>query len=157
MTYEQRIAQITMWFRDEIATRFTMPNGVDPKVTVNDTVEAINAYIPSHLKPEQIGNLLASVTREVARSAKSRTLPTAKEFIDATKHSGMAYQLQQGTIQIDTNKIDPLKLAAHRIKTKQPVAEDWLRGNRRELLIRHGNVTEEELRPYDLYIAAHMQ
>lgn len=157
MTYEQRIAIITQWFRDDITIRFAMPNGIDPKIAATDVIEGINSQIPSHLDRERIGNLLASVTREVARSAKSRTLPTARDFVEATKEAASAYRLQTPTQTSDPAKIDPLRLAAKRIKNKESVAEDWLKGKRREFLLNSGLVTEEDLAPYDLYIAAHTQ
>jgi len=62
-----------------------MPRDVDPKIAAMDVIEAINGNLPSPLTEERIGILLASITREVSRSAKSRTLPTAKEFVDAVK------------------------------------------------------------------------
>jgi hypothetical protein len=157
MTYEQRISLVTQWFRNDIASRFSMPNGIDPKVAASDVIESINSYIPSHLDKERIGNLLASVTKEVARSAKSRTLPTAKDFIDATRQASQAFQQPQPTVTTNGPLIDPLRLAAKRIESKQAVGEEWLKGARRIALMRDCGITEEQLRPYDLYIAAHTQ
>lgn len=157
MTYEQRIAIITRWFRDEVAARFSMPNGIDPKIAANDVIEGINSQIPSNLSPEQIGNLLASITREVARSARSRTLPTVKDFVDATLQASSAFRLPVSTSTHQPSHSDPLRIAAHRIKSKEAVGEDWLKGNRRKALLESRLVTEADLHPYDLYIAAHMQ
>ncbi len=157
MTYEQRIAIIAQWFRDDIAVRFSMPNGIDPKIAATDVIEAINSHIPSALDRERIGNLLAATTKEVARSAKSRTLPTARDFAEATKQAASAFRPPTPTQHTDAHDIDPMRLAAHRIKTKQPVSEDWLKGKRRDLMLSRGLVTNDDLHPYDLYIAAHKQ
>lgn len=157
MTYEQRIALIRRWFLADITTRFSMPNGVDPKVAATDIIEGINSNTPSQLTAEQIGNLLASITKEIARSAKSRTLPTTKDFIDATKAASQTRSQALGTTTTQNTSMDPLRLAAARIRTGQPVGEDWIKGNRRELLIKQCGITEDQLAPYDLYIAAHMQ
>ena len=157
MTYEQRIAIITRWFRDDITSRFNMPSGIDPKIAMSDVIEAINSQIPSHLDAERIGNLLASITKEIARSAKSRTLPTARDFVEATLQASSAYRLPTPSPTSNPTQIDPLRLAASRIKNRESVAEDWLKGKRRAALIGSGLVTDADLEPYDLYIAAHTQ
>lgn len=157
MTYEQRIALVGQWFKTEIAPRFSMPNGLDPRIVINDVIEGINAHIPSNLDRERIGNLLASITKEIARSAKSRTLPTAKDFIDATRAASQAYSTPSPTHPTRTTSIDPLRLAAARIRAKETVGEGYLKGARREALMKEHGITETDLAPYDLYIAAHKQ
>lgn len=157
MTYEQRIAIITRWFRDDIASRFNMPSGIDPKIAMNDVIEAINSQIPSHLNAEQIGNLLATTAKEIARSARSRTLPPARDFVEATLQASSAFRLPTPSPTSTPPQIDPLRLAAGRIKRGEAVGEDWLKGNRRKALLSNGLVTEADLHPYDLYMAAHTQ
>jgi hypothetical protein len=51
----------------------------------------------------------------------------------------------------------PLRLAAGRIRARQPVGDHYLRGERRQQLIRDHGITDADLEPYDLYMTAHMQ
>lgn len=155
MNYDQRIASITNWFRSEITIRFNMPRDVDPKIAAMDVIEAINSNLPSPLTEERIGTLLASITREVSRSAKSRTLPTAKEFVDAVKALTQSGQIAPRSSTEGAWRIDPLQIALKRIRAGEPLCESWLKGSKREQLLRHINVGD--LEPYDLYMAAHTQ
>ena len=155
MNYDQRIASITNWFRSEITIRFNMPRDVDPKIAAMDVIEAINGNLPSPLTEERIGTLLASITREVSRSAKSRTLPTAKEFVDAVKALTQSGQIAPRSSTEEAWRIDPLQIALKRIRAGEPLCESWLNGGKREQLLRHINVGD--LEPYDLYMAAHTQ
>lgn len=155
MNYDQRIASITNWFRSEITIRFNMPRDVDPKIAAMDVIEAINSNLPSPLTEERIGTLLASITREVSRSAKSRTLPTAKEFVDAVKALTQSGQIAPRSSTEGAWRIDPLQIALKRIRAGEPLCESWLNGGKREQLLRHINVGD--LEPYDLYMAAHTQ
>ena len=155
MNYDQRIASITNWFRSEITIRFNMPRDVDPKIAAMDVIEAINGNLPSPLTEERIGTLLASITREVSRSAKSRTLPTAKEFVDAVKALTQSGQIAPRSSTEGAWRIDPLQIAIKRIRAGEPLCESWLNGGKREQLLRHINVGD--LEPYDLYMAAHTQ
>ena len=155
MNYDQRIASITNWFRSEITIRFNMPRDVDPKIAAMDVIEAINGNLPSPLTEERIGTLLASITREVSRSAKSRTLPTAKEFVDAVRTLTQSGQIAPRSSTEEAWRIDPLQIALKRIRAGEPLCESWLNGGKREQLLRHVNVND--LEPYDLYMAAHTQ
>lgn len=155
MNYDERIAHIKDWFKSDITVRFTMPRDIDPKIAANDVIEAINSNLPSPITPERIGNLLASITREVSRSAKSRTLPTAKEFVDAVRALTQSGQIATQSSDKEAWHTDPLQITIKRIRAGQPFCESWLKGKKREELLRH--VTSAELEPYDLYMAAHMQ
>lgn len=155
MDYNQRVSHISNWFKADIITRFGMPRDVDPKVAAVDVIEAINANIPSPISAEQIGNLLASITKEVSRSAKSRTLPTVKEFIDATRASTQSRQIATHSANSGSWHIDPLAIAVKRVRAGEAICESWLREPRRKELLKH--VPEERLQKYDLYIAAHKQ
>jgi hypothetical protein len=120
-----------------------------------DVIEAINANLPSPLSAEQIGNLLASITKEVSRSAKSRTLPTIKEFIDAARASSQSRQIATHSADSASWRIDPLQIAVKRVRAGESLCESWLHGPKRKQLLEH--VTEDQLQKYDLYIAAHKQ
>lgn len=155
MDYSQRISHISNWFKSDIIIRFNMPRDVDAKVSAMDVIEAINANLPSPLSAEQIGNLLASITKEVSRSAKSRTLPTIKEFIDAARASSQSRQIATHSADSTSWRIDPLQIAVKRVTAGESLCESWLHGAKRKQLLEH--VTEDQLQKYDLYIAAHKQ
>jgi hypothetical protein len=155
MKYEHRIAQIKSWFQSEITIRFNMPRDVDAKIAAMDVIEAINGNLPSYLNQEQIGTLLSSITKEVSRSAKSRTLPTPKEFVDAVRVLTQSGQISTHSASSEGWHIDPLDIAIKRVRTGESICESWLTGVKRKKLLRH--VDEKELHPYDLYITAHKQ
>lgn len=155
MDYNQRISHISNWFKSDIIVRFNMPRDVDPKIAAVDAIEAINANLPSPISAEQIGNLLASITKEVSRSAKSRTLPTVKEFVDAARASAQSRQIATHSADSTSWRIDPLQIAVKRVRAGDALCESWLHGVRRKQLLEH--VSEDQLRKYDLYIAAHKQ
>jgi len=102
-----------------------------------------------------MGNLLASITKEVARSAKSRTLPTIKEFVDAARVSAQSGQTASHSANSDGWRIDPLEITVKRVREGQAICQSWLSGIRRTELLKH--VSEDQLQKYDLYIAAHTQ
>jgi hypothetical protein len=156
MTYEQRIALVSHWFKTEIAVRFAMPNGIDPKMAAGDVIEGVNSQLPSSLTPERIGNLLSSVTKEVARSARTRTLPPTKDFVEATRATLQAHIAASAIPTTPSSDNAPEERAARLIRAGKPVGEYWFRGAMRQQL-RNQGITEEEMRPYDLYIAAHTQ
>lgn len=132
-----------------------MPRDVDAKISAMDVIEAINGNLPSPLTQERIGNLLSSITKEVSRSAKSRTLPTPKEFVDAIKGLTQGGQISTHSTSSDAWCIDPLNIAIKRVRARESINESWLKGDKRKLLLRH--VDEKDLHLYDLYIAAHKQ
>jgi hypothetical protein len=155
MNYEERIAHIKNWFQSEITIRFNMPRDVDAKIAAMDVIEAINGNLPSPLTQERIGNLLSSITKEVSRSAKSRTLPTAKEFVDVVRTLTQTGQISTHSASNDSWRIDPLNIAIKRVRAGESLCESWLREPKRGRLLNH--VTDKELEPYDVYIAAHTQ
>lgn len=155
MNYDERIAHIKTWFQSDITVRFNMPRDVDPKIAAMDVIDAINGNLPSPLTQERIGTLLSSITKEVSRSAKSRTLPTAKEFVDAVRTLTQSGQIATHSASNDTWRIDPLHIAIKRVRAGESICESWLRGDNRKRLL--GHVNESDLAPYDVYIAAHTQ
>jgi hypothetical protein len=155
MNHDERIAHIKVWFQSDITVRFNMPRDVDPKIAAMDVIEAINSNLPSPLTKEQIGTFLSSITKEVSRSAKGRTLPIPKEFVDAVRELTHSSQIATHNASDNAWRIDPLSLAIKRVRAKESICESWLKGDKRKLLLRH--VNESELHLYDLYIAAHTQ
>jgi hypothetical protein len=157
MNYDERIAHIKQWFKDDMLARFTPPTGVDPKIVATDTIEAINSNLPNKLSSETLGNLLSSMTKEIARTARSRTLPIVKDFITAAHNASQA--LREGPQSTNSNPfhIDPLKRQEARIKRREPIPEAYLYGNLRAQLLAHTTVTEAELDRYSVASAAHTQ
>ena len=155
MNYDQRMAIISNWFKADIVPRFNMPRDVDARISATDVMEAVNSNIPSPTTPERMGNLLASITKEVARSAKSRTLPTIKEFVEAARISAQSVQTASHSANSDSWRIDPLEITVKRVREGQAICQSWLSGIRRTELLKH--VSEDQLQKYDLYIAAHTQ
>lgn len=155
MDYNQRISLITNWFKSDMIVRFNMPKDIDPKVAALDVIEAINSNMPSHFDSERIGNFLASITKEVSRSAKSRTLPTPKDFVDAARASTQTQQISTHSGLNETGDTDPVKLIAAKVRAGEPIGDGWLFGERRQKLLKL--VSESQLERYDLYIAAHKQ
>lgn len=155
MNYEQRMSKITSWFKSEIAIRFNMPRDIDPKIAAMDVIESMNSNIPNNMTDERMGNLLALTAKEISRSANSRTLPTVKMFVDAARLASKSHGAPHSA---PVDKLhDPLLTNANRILSGEPVADQYLRGKLREQLLSETEVTEEDLKPYDLYIAAHKQ
>jgi hypothetical protein len=148
MNYDQRIAEIKEWFKADMLTRFTPPTGVDPKITATDTIEAINANLPSRLNTEQLRNILASITKDIARAARTRTLPVAREFINAASNASQVYRESHTEASQGNSGLDTLKIMEARVKAREPLGDMWLRGSLRQQLIARTNVTEEELDRY---------
>lgn len=157
MTYEQRMAVLNAWLRAELAPRFTMPRDLDPKVVATDVLEAINSHLPARLTEDQVRGFLSTILKDITRNAKSRTLPTTKEFIDATRGAVETLKAMAATPLADTPSIDPVALTAKRVRAREPIGDMWLRGSLRQLLMAKTGITNEDLAPYDLYIAANMQ
>lgn len=159
MTYDERLVLIKEWFVRDIASRFSTPNGIDPKIAASDTIEAVNSYIPASVTHETMGQLLASITRELARSARSRTLPTVRDFIAATSDAAQK-RTDARTITTRTETIPPyLRITVARIRAGDAISDTWLRGSMREELLSMTDITEKDLEPYEKYLAsaAHKQ
>jgi len=159
MKYEERITIIKKWFKESITTRFSLPTGVDPSVVVNDTVEAINSYIPSSANKEQIGNILSSITKDVSRSARSRTLPIVKEFLDATKSASNKLSVGPHSPASSDWDNDTYKITEARIRRGEAISEIFLRGTMRDRLLETTSIRDKDLEPYEKYLAnaAHKQ
>lgn len=157
MNYDERISHLKEWLKTDILTRFNMPRDLDPKIVAMDLIEAINRNLPSSTTPELMSHLLASIAKEVAQSARSRTLPPIKDFLDAARNasrSGVAPHTEPSH-----TSLDPYAMAAQRIRSGQAVSDTYLKGPSREKLKQKTGITDLELEPYDmmLHSAAHKQ
>lgn len=148
MNYEQRIEVIKDWFKADMLTRFTPPNGVDPKVVATDTIEAVNANLPSKLHPEQLRNILASITKDIARAARTRSLPVVRDFITAAVNASQSHRESHTEASQGIAMLDTFKIMERRVKAREPLGDMWLRGSLRQQLIARTTVTDEELDRY---------
>jgi len=157
MNYEERISYLKEWLGKDMLSRFNMPRDLDPKIVAMDVIEAINRNIPTNTTKEQMGNLVAFVTKEIAQSAKTRTLPSVREFIEATKKASES-RGERRTAPTTTS-LDEYHLNANRIRQRGSVADMYLRNPHRKKLIEEYNLTEEDFYPYDQWLAqaAHKQ
>lgn len=157
MNYDERISYLKEWLGRDMLSRFNMPRDLDPKVVALDVIEAVNRNIPTNTTKEQMGNLVAFVTKEIAQSAKTRTLPSVREFIEATKKASES-RGERRTVPTTTS-LDEYQLNANRIRQQSAVADMYLRNPHRKKLIEEYNLTEEDFQPYDRWLAttAHKQ
>ena len=157
MNYDQRIQFLKDWFGSDMLSRFNMPRDLDPKIVAMDVIETINRNIPNDTNKQRMSSLVASITKEVTQSAKTRTLPSVKEFMDAVRiatQSGRAPRSVQTTAQFDDYQLN-----ADRIRQRAAVSDMYLRNPHRKKLIQEYHLTEEDFHPYDKWVehTAHKQ
>jgi len=157
MNYDERISFLKEWFKSDIARRFNMPRDLEPTVVAMDIIEAINRNLPSKVTKERMSSLVAPIAKEVTQSAKTRTVPSVKEFMDAMSKVSKSHAEPHTDTSDDLP--DPYQLNANRIRSGGAVGELYLRGKHRKKLIEEYHITEEELQPYDEWVAntAHKQ
>lgn len=155
MNYDQRISYLKNWMKTDILPRFNMPRDLDPKIAAMDVIEAVNSNIANGTTPERMSQLVASIAKELAQSARSRTLPPVKDFIDATRKASSAYADKSALPKPKTNSAH--KINANRIRQREAVPDYYITGTGRAILIEEYGLTESDFQPYDLASAAHMQ
>lgn len=156
MNYDQRISYLKNWIKTDILPRFNMPKDLDPKIVAMDVIEAVNSNIPNGTDAKRMSQLVASIAKEVAQSARSRTLPPVKDFIDATRKATSAYADRSITTTTKP-KILAHKISADRIRQRQPVSDYYITGTGRKILIEEYGMKNSDFEPYDVALAAHMQ
>lgn len=157
MNYDERILFLKEWFKSDIAKRFNMPRDLEPTVVAMDIIEAINRNLPSKVTKERMSSLVAPIAKEVTQSAKTRTVPSVKEFMDAMSRVSKSHAEPRTDTSDDLP--DSYQLNANRIRSGAAVGELYLRGKHRKKLIEEYHITEEDLHPYDEWVAntAHKQ
>ena len=153
MTYEQRMAELKIWFSKEIATRFTMPTGIDPKLSITDTLEAVNNNLPLNITQAQMHHLVASIAKEVVQSARTRTLPQPKDFIVAAANASRSYRAEPTGAITTFDDSGQLRRIERLIRDRKAVPESWLKGERRKELLAETSVTLSDLAAYDKTMA----
>lgn len=157
MNYDQRISYLKEWFKSDIAKRFNMPRDLDPTVVAMDIIEAVNRNIPSGVSRERMSSLVAPIAKEVTQSAKTRTVPSVKEFMEAM--SKVSKRHAEPRTDTTDGLRDPYQLTAKRVRSGIAIADMYLRGEHRKKLIEEYQITNEDLYPYDQWVAntAHKQ
>lgn len=157
MNYDQRISFLKQWFKDDIVSRFNMPRDLDPTVVAMDVIDAINRNIPDGITQERLSSLVAPIAKEVTQSARTRTLPSVKEFLEAMRNTRQSHgEPRSGPSHLS---VDTYQLNADRIRQQNAVSEMYLRDPHRKKLIEEYNLTEKDFEPYDKWFAttAHKQ
>lgn len=149
MNYDQRISFLKNWFGADILSRFNMPRDLDPKIIAGDTIEAVNSNIPNSIDKERMGQLVASITKELAQSATSRTLPSIKAFIDATRSASKKLREARTEATHSPVGLDTLKITEARIRAGEAISDTFLRGTMREILIAKTSITDADLAAYE--------
>ena len=151
MNYDERMAYLKDWFKSDIITRFAMPRDLEPKMVAMDVIDTINANIPSGVNEQRMALFTATITKEATRNARTRVLPTAKEFLEATKtatRSGVEARTAPSTYISD-----PFALTAKTVLSGGAISDTYLSGSFRDKLINEYGITDADLAPYDKYIS----
>lgn len=154
MNYDQRILFLKEWFKSDIITRFNMPRDLDPKIIATDIIEAVNRNIPNQITKERMGSIVALIAKDVTQSARTRTLPSVKEFIDAARNVQQSAGERRSVGSNDF--LDPLRINADRVRSGESVSNYYIIGRGRQRLLDYG-LTEADFEKYDVAIAAHTQ
>lgn len=157
MDYSQRIAHIKSWFKSEVTKRFSMPKDLDALTVATDAIEAINSNLPSNLTPALLTLLLEKTLKDAMRNARSRTLPLPKDFAESAGRASKDAGAPASASSSSGSTLDSLKVAEARIRAAQPVSDLFLRGTMRKMLLENTSITESDLVPYELAVAAHKQ
>ena len=157
MNYDQRIAIIKSWFKSDITTRFNMPRDLEPVVVALDAVEAVNSHIFSGCNEQQLSQVVAFITKDLVQTAKSRTLPTVKEFSDAASRASERMRATLSAMNPRPRGNTPaspnLLITEARIKRGDVISDLYLRGTMREELLKYTSITAEDLIPYEKTLA----
>jgi hypothetical protein len=154
ITYDMRIAAVRQWLKEEIFTRFTAPQGADPKLLANDTVELVNKSLPNCTTMEQFKKLLDLTRDHMQVTARSRTLPVPKDIKEACRlalGSGRLAPVEDGQ---GAWRPDTYALVEKAVRNGNPISDHHLSDVGLERLFKHTTLTREELEPY---ITAHLK
>ena len=129
-----------------------------PRAIANDTnlirdeamllVDQMNKLAPTRGIEEWFKNF-----EETLRGDQShRSWPTLKDLKDVAKKIAPKSEFLEMVKPVNYEP-DRFKINANRIKGGQPVCERYINGTEAQLLLRKGLVTEDDLMPYQEYIA----
>ena len=146
MNYDDRISLLKDWFRSDIASRFNMPRDLDPKFVALDVIEGVNRNIPGNLDRSGMNNFVALITKEITHSARTRTLPTPKEFIEACRNA--AQSDRERHTEPSQASMDPYLVNANRIRRMEAVSDLCFSEPYKKKLISEYGLTEKDFEPY---------
>ena len=157
VNYDQRISFLKEWFKSDIVTRFNMPRDLDPTIVAMDVIDALNRNLPNQITQERMSHLVATTAKEVTQSAKTRTLPSVKEFTDGLRTAMRGDT--RGATGPTRYVADHYAINAKRIAQCQAVPDMYLRDPHRKRLIKEHGLSEQDFEPYQHYLAstAHKQ
>lgn len=150
MNYDERMAIIRRWFNQTIQPRFSVPPGADPQMVVDDTCEAVNANIESMTTEADMLIILEHVRANIVRTAKSRTVPVVKEFVERTQNAHKSLSESRGATTWTRARVDTDAINARRIRAGEEVSEFCLRGEMKAKLMREQGLTERDFAKYRL-------
>ena len=157
MSYDQRADRLKAWFKEDMLVRFSMPKDLDPKTGALDVIDCINSNLPSHVEKDKMDNLLSAVTREIVQSARTRTLPSVKEFSDVVRKIAQSHGAP--LTERSSPVADRYTATAKSIRLGLAISDSFLKSPSREILKEKEGITDLDLEPYDKYMhnTAHKQ
>jgi len=155
MDFEKRMSMVQSWLKNDIFTRFTPPTGIDKNQVAKDIAAGVNANLPRVETVDHFKFYLEKVGDHVVRTARSRTLPIPKDFIEGCRHATKSAALQKGmTLHQDKWEPCPYRITEKRVRNGEAISDVWLSDYQLERLLERTNLTMEDMRPY---IVAHKQ
>ena len=157
MNYDERMQFLKDWFKSDIVSRFNMPRDLDPTIVAMDVIEAINRNISDGITRERLSSLVALTAKEVTQSARGRTLPSVRDFLEAMKNTSQSHGAR--TSEPSSSMFNMYAISAERIRQGNAVSDMYLRDPHRKKLIEEYSLTEKDFEPYDKWFAttAHKQ
>jgi len=123
VTYDMRIEAVRAWLKEEIFTRFSAPNGADPRLLANDTAELVNKSLPSVQTMEQFDVLLGATRDHLITTARTRTLPTLPYIKDACRAAIGAGRSAPAEAGVGAYRPDPWRILEKRVRNGEPISE----------------------------------
>lgn len=118
---------------------------------IRATADAINARIPADFTEQSIIERLERAFRHILSTHKHQGWPSVAVFVEAmdyvAKDSKSSIPIFSDIFS-DDGAIDPLRVAASRIRNRLPVGEVYLSGPQAQRLIEEYGITEAQLSAY---------
>lgn len=154
------MAQMTLEARarligGELATflrQFATPNHLTDDALQMDriraTAEAVNARIPTDFDEQSVRDRVGRAFRHVLSTHKHSGWPAVAVFVDAMDHVAKdgkkSVSVFSDTFN-DKGQIDPMKVAAKRIRNNEPVGDGYLYGRQARELVADYGITEAQI------------
>ena len=155
MKYEERKKIVAKWLFDFLK-RYEAPPHLDKEASKEEMllmVEDINSECPN-TNMSGLNLLLEEVSKYVRKNQSSRRWPTINMFVKALRENREKIKIEDLDVKVNDNFVlDPLKINARRIKSKDPrgVHDYYIIGKGAEELLKNNLVTEADLEPFRKY------